>query len=197
MEQFHGLSITNISSVSSNMTYTYNESDMPLIEGNIDVEEATIYVFETSSAINWGDVTTYRDTRSNCGDIKPEVLALKTEQIETNSDGTFEMGLLPGQYSILIDKPGYLDYIITNLQIGAGNIDLGEIVLEPGDINKDGVVDVIDIGWIKDAVAGVYNVPSGNRDAYDINGDGVIDILDVLEVIRSAKEGNVRTISIR
>ena len=125
------------------------------------------------------------------------VLALKTCQVETNSNGTFELGLLAGYYDILIDKPGYLDYIIKNVQIGLEDINLGTIKLVPGDINKDGLVDGLDILGIKQAaVLGFFHNPNMllRKSSYDLNGDGMIDTSDISAVKQSAAEERIRTV---
>ncbi|MBT9148471.1 MAG: hypothetical protein DDT32_02245 [Syntrophomonadaceae bacterium] len=56
-----------------------------------------------------------------------------------------------------------------------------ERILVPGDVNRDGQVDVLDLA----SIAGAYNTKQGdpnyNPDA-DFNRDGMIDIFDLVRV---------------
>lgn len=54
-----------------------------------------------------------------------------------------------------------------------------------GDVNKDGVVDVLDIVAVVN-----YSLKDGdeNLSTYDINNDGVVDILDIVKVVNLSLE---------
>ena len=49
---------------------------------------------------------------------------------------------------------------------------------EPCDSNNDGMVDVADIAYVIDAMAG-----NGQKDAADVNGDGTVDVADISAII--------------
>ena len=48
----------------------------------------------------------------------------------------------------------------------------------PGDINGDGILDILDVVSLVNAVLGGEYIASG-----DINGDGVLDVLDVVSLV--------------
>jgi len=52
--------------------------------------------------------------------------------------------------------------------------------LEPGDINLDGYIDVLDIVALVGCILGTYD---DNCECGDVNGDGRVDILDVVSLI--------------
>ena len=47
---------------------------------------------------------------------------------------------------------------------------------KPGDVNRDGVVDILDLTFVGSNIG-----RTGQNDA-DVNGDGIVDILDLVEV---------------
>lgn len=72
-----------------------------------------------------------------------------TKQYEAKSedDGTYEIHVIPGKYDLQIDRGGFLDYIITHMDLSDGDdIDLGEITLVAGDVNRDGYIGLEDLG---------------------------------------------------
>lgn len=99
---------------------------------------------------------------------------------ETNDDGSFEVKLFPATYDLLIDKPGYLDYIVTTITVTKdGNINLGQMDLIAGDYNKDGYVAAEDIT----AITQYYGVVKDDIDKYkeelDYTEDGYIAAEDI------------------
>ena len=203
MDWNHGFGITNISSASSTMTYRYVPEGT--MKGSITAKQnymstvhvATIYVFEKDT-VNWTSVSGYRNVIEAYGALLQNIVDLKICTIVTNTDGTFKIDLLPGEYDILIDKSGYLDYIVTNIEVTIGAvINIGNKTIEAGDINKVGVVDGSDILAINAAcVTGFFNSEEriAHKSSYDINGDGAIDGSDVLAVNRSASDAKCRVI---
>lgn len=98
----------------------------------------------------------------------------------TNNDGTYSLELEQGSYDILIDKHGYLDHVYTNVTI-TKNTDfaLDEKQLTPGDINKDGLVELEDMVIFYNN----YDITSENE-SYDIGldytEDGTIELEDMV-----------------
>jgi len=148
------------------------------------LHKATIYVFKEGK-IDWESASNYRETGWNFADLKGATEDLILYDAQTDPEtGEFIIEAKEGTYDILIDKAGYLDYIIKGVVVTGENdeqnpVKLGQKRLDAGDINKDGKVDVVDIGWIKDAITGNYAVPINIENAFDQNEDGVLSMLDV------------------
>ena len=112
---------------------------------------------------------------------------------KTNNDGSYSIGLSPGKYDLLIDKPGYLHYVVKNITItDKGTIDLGEATMIAGDINKDGMVDLMDMTTLNDN----YGAVEGASENYNINldytEDGIVDLTDM--TIINNNYGQLKTI---
>lgn len=85
----------------------------------------------------------YRPNKNETPSIEPVMEITTTEE----DLGSFKLEkVLFGEYVIVIDKVNYADYIITNVVVDPTNkeIDLGNIQLEAGDLNKDGKIDKTD-----------------------------------------------------
>lgn len=85
----------------------------------------------------------YRPNKNETPKIEPVMEITTTEE----DLGSFKLEkVLFGEYVIVIDKLNYADYIITDVVVDATNkeIDLGNIQLEAGDLNKDGKIDKTD-----------------------------------------------------
>ncbi len=98
----------------------------------------------------------------------------------------------PGEYLFADIQPGNYTYLVTALCYTEVT---GEIILEdadkeihllmhniPGDVNDDGIVDVLDV------IALVQYYNTFDAEVFcsinaDINGDGIIDVLDVIEIV--------------
>ena len=129
---------------------------------------------DVSKTIDWSKVESNK--RDN---IHEQLLQIKSNDSETNDDGTFEIKVVPGTYDILIDKAGYLDKIFTKRTLNEGDkLDLGENELYFGDFNKDGVIQLLD----NSALYKLYDSDS-ESDEYDetmdSNEDGKIQLLDL------------------
>lgn len=71
---------------------------------------------------------------------------------QSNRDGTFKIEVSPGQYDMVIDRGGYLDYIILNVPVLAGEetpCASGIITVLEGDLDKNGRVAFEDLGILK------------------------------------------------
>ena len=85
-------------------------------------------------------------------------------------------------------------YIISEQSTGAiffmgqyvGEGSVTDPTQDPCDINRDGVVDVADIGYIIDVMAG--NTSSSLTGNNDVNGDGTVDVADISAVITAMAE---------
>ena len=62
----------------------------------------------------------------------------KDQYEQSNEDGSYEIYVIPGTYDLQIDKKGFLDCIIKNIEVTENEvIDLENKVLIAGDINRD------------------------------------------------------------
>lgn len=152
---------------------------------------------DTAGVIDW-DLAIDNITMNKTDDLHSQVRALSEKhKVNTEDDGSFEIKVIPGQYDILIDKPGYLDKYYLNLtvnkddtidlvSINRNNLDSYEtamsntdtyITLLAGDCNKNGMVEILD----NTLMVKVFDKETADEE-YDINCDlndsGKIEILD-------------------
>ena len=123
-----------------------------IIKGSICTPETTekgtynsnirIYKSEdVAKVIDWKQVE-----NGKMDDVHDKLIALDSGNYKTNDDGTYEIYVVPGKYDVLIDKPGYLDHIYTDTVVEENEkVDLGYKELVAGDLNKDGIVNVVDL----------------------------------------------------
>ncbi len=95
----------------------------------------------------------------------------------TNEDGTFDI-MVPevDVYDVVITKPGYLDYTVTDIETVEGeSSDIGEKELIAGDVVKSGQIEIDDLVTIVDNYG---TVQEETQKIYDLNEDGEIDSKD-------------------
>lgn len=130
-----------------------------------DEHIADLKIYDNSEAIDWEGIVGHDDL---------DLIETKVTE-KSNEDGTYEIKIIPGIYDFLIDKPAYLDHVVTNIVIDENEeIDLGYEDLVPGDVNKDGIVEGEDLTVINI----YYDVMEGEPDYslnYDINEDEIIE----------------------
>ena len=106
---------------------------------NPDIDKTTDLNFYKTGRFNWNELkdifgqiyenpATYDDLDELDKDL----------YMTSNADGTYEIYLIPGSYDLQIDKRGFLDFIITNIEVTDGAvINLGNRILTAGDVNRD------------------------------------------------------------
>ena len=167
----------------------------------VDTEETTqehiamIRVFESdeiAKTINWEEVKTNFES-AQTDDIHQQLESITNiQEIQTNPDGTYEIKLIPGKYDVLIDKPGYLDHIYTNVEITENNeVTKENKELIAGDANKDGIIQISDKGLITQS-NGLTESDEGYLEEYDLNNDGTINLYD--KGIATQNNGQMREI---
>lgn len=98
---------------------------------------------------------------------------------QSKSDGTYEIYVIPKTYDLQIDKKGFLDYVITDILVNEGDtIDLGDITLIAGDVNRDGVIGVEDIQTLVSNMD-ISEEDPGYNEAYDLVQYGAIGVESV------------------
>lgn len=134
-----------------------------------DKHIADIKLYDTKQKIDWENLYGHNDL-----DLIPTMAAEKS-----NEAGIYEIKVIPGQYDLLIDKISYLDHIITEITINENDvIDLENIDLTPGDINKDGIVDTEDLTFVN-IYYDVMQEDANYELKYDITEDGIIEAEDM------------------
>ena len=142
---------------------------------------ADIVIYQTSDTdevINWDEAIS--NTNSGLKDELHQQLQEITPIIKqsTNDDGTYEILLTPGKYQLLIDKPGYLDVIYLNIEVTENKvIELDKQDLIAGDVNKNGVVELLD----KTLMTKQNDKTQQDEDfnlSCDLNNNGTVELLD-------------------
>jgi hypothetical protein len=100
--------------------------------------------------------------------------------IQTNEDGTYEIKLIPGEYELLIDKPGYLDYIVKNLKVEKDStIELEHEILIPGDVDKSGLVSFEDLTFVNIWYGAEKDISEDYTENADFEQKGYVGFEDV------------------
>ena len=106
---------------------------------NPDIDKTTDLNIYKTGRFNWdelkdifGDIYEDPATYDDLDALDQEIYS------KSNSDGTYEIYVVPGSYDLQKDRRGFLDYIVTNIEVSEGSvIDLGNRILTAGDVNRD------------------------------------------------------------
>lgn len=138
---------------------------------------ATVRVYENSKVIekiNWDEIITGKKTT-----VHSNLLSIKSKDTITNTDGSYEIYVIPGKYDVLIDKTGYLDHIFIEKEIQEGDtLDLGQVTLNAGDINKDGTIQLMDLTMLS-KIYGIADTDNNFDERADFNCDGRVQLMDL------------------
>ena len=158
-------------------------------QGTTGNNNATVRIYQssdTAAGVDWSSVNTTGDT------LHDELIALDSIDKDTEDDGTYEVYVIPGTYDVLLDKEGYLDHIFVSQTLAVNDVlDLGKKDLIAGDVNKDGVIQTLDLSLFLSK----YNVKKGDSDyslSVDFNEDESVQTLDLSIFLANYKA--VRTI---
>lgn len=97
---------------------------------------------------------------------------------EASATVDVSLELEPGTYSIKLDRDGYLNNIVENVNVHNQDLSLGHYDLVGGDTNDDGKVDKLDVIAARRFI-GKENLGS------DINGDGKTDLYDIFMIAQN------------
>jgi len=103
------------------------------------------------------------------------VIGSTGEQMQTASDGRFTV---KGGEPVMVSRKGYLRARVevgTAAQVAGGDLtatDVGQITLKAGDINSDGLINILDLAYIAQKYQGQDNLA-------DLTGDGKVNIFDL------------------
>lgn len=105
-------------------------------------------------------------------------------QLETNGDdGSYTMYIIPGEYDLILERLGFLAHVLTGITINENDvIDLENKILIEGDIDRDGVVGLMDLVEVVDRLDtadgdGIYD------ERCDYGQKGFIDLTDMVIVV--------------
>lgn len=144
------------------------------------IYKADIRIYKTEEV---NEITNWEEE-----DVHDKLLTINSQDDETKDDGTYEIYVTPGEYDILLDKAGYLDHIYTAKRVNEGDIiDLGYRELIPGDINKDGTIQILDLSQLMN-VFGINSTNSNYNVKYDFNEDTEVQILDLSYIMANFSE---------
>lgn len=139
--------------------------------------KATIRIYDSdkvNEVINWSNV---KD--GVLDKVHDSLLKLKSLNVETNDDGTYEICVIPGSYDVLLDKAGYLDHLFVGKEaIADDTVNLGKVSLIPGDVNKDGTVQLKDLNELISNYGETSSGP-GYTLSLDFNEDGSVQLQDL------------------
>lgn len=133
-------------------------STQGIIEGSIEttptasttaINKANITIYnneEVENLVDWDARQTELLAGYMLDDINEQLKNLTpVYETITNDDGTYQIKLSPGTYTMLIDKTGYLDLVYTNIEITDNTISLEKKVLYAGDTDKNAIINNNDI----------------------------------------------------
>jgi hypothetical protein len=94
----------------------------------------------------------------------------------TDPNGDFEfVDVPPGIYTFRANADGYLEAVCENLEVVSPLTTLMPVELVAGDVNGDGVIDIIDAV----AIGAAFGDPASNP-AADLNDDGDVNVFDLI-----------------
>ncbi len=160
--------------------------------GLTDAEENDIVAFLNSLTDTQPLTGTVTGTVTNGRSILPELGVRVTAGVAavlTNATGFYSISLVLGTYTVAASKAGFLTSTV-GINITAGTTTMLNITLQPrkvirGDVNQNPGLDVGDVLFVAQFVAGV-RTPTPEQEALaDVNGNGVIDVGDVLFIAQA------------
>lgn len=106
---------------------------------NPDIDKTTDLNIYKTGKFNWDELKDiFGEIYENPATYDDLDLVEKDVYTKSNPDGTYEIYLLPGTYDLQIERRGFLDYIITNIEVTEGSvIDLENRTITAGDVNRD------------------------------------------------------------
>ncbi len=97
---------------------------------------------------------------------------------EKGETGEYTIEVIPGNYDIIIEKPGYLAYTISGVRVSNRNVSIPELAILPGDLNGDGKINTKDFAVF---MRGFSTKPeyAHLRELADFDEDGTLNVTDL------------------
>ena len=128
-----------------------------------------------------GNIITENTSNEHIASIKVYKDISLLQEISTKQDGSYEISVIPGKYTIVISKEGYLDLTIEsiNVQTIEQEIKLDTYKLIAGDVAEDGRINIDDLVDMNDNYGEVITEENkSEKGIYDLNEDGTVDMKD-------------------
>lgn len=139
------------------------------------IVDANIY---KANQFNWEGIIDGSTNYDNLDLIKKEISVITDEDT-----GEYEIKIIPGTYDLQLERRGFLDNIVKDIIINAGDIiNVGKKILYPGDVDRSGVVSLQDYTKVinrKD----VTKTDATYGYEYDFGQKGYIGLIDITTVL--------------
>lgn len=137
---------------------------------NANVYEAGVF--------NWNGLVDEVSTYAELDLIKKERTVITDED-----SGAYEILVIPGKYDLQLERLGFLNVVVKNITVNAGDvIDLGNKVLCPGDVDRNGVISLQDYTKLMN-VSGVDETDPLYGIQYDFGQKGYVALIDITTVL--------------
>lgn len=106
---------------------------------NDSLNKVTNLSFYNQNQINWKELEDFFGFEFEDPITFTDLDSVEKAYFTTSDvDGSYEVRIIPGTYDFQIERLGFLNYIITNIEVTEGaEIDLSEKTLIAGDVNRD------------------------------------------------------------
>lgn len=108
------------------------------------------------------------------------------QRVTTNEDdGSYEIKVIPGSYDLQLERKGFLNVVIKNINITNNEvINLENKILIPGDVDRDGIIGLTDYSKLmnrKDAI----KTDSLYEEQYDFGQKGFVGLIDITTMLNN------------
>ena len=168
------------------------ELPVEVVNGNVAIEKGNVTGLIFLEAISLND---WRNTPITYDKIEISLVDLTNDTVvastSSNEYGYFEFPhIVSGSYRLIVYLPGYLKVGQEPIEVADGSpVNIEEILLLTGDLNKNNRVDLDDLIILRAAYDTVIGEESYNFNA-DLDANGLIDLRDLIYLARNyIKEG--------
>ena len=173
----------SVVSVSSDGTITgagYGKATVTATDGN-KTESCEVTVRQNASAVSLSDITMTVGEKTVIAPTFVPAAATQTDMVYTYEKGTVikidEFGVIHALAAGTITVTGTTDYGVTDTFVVT--VSDSDFNREPGDVNGDGDVNIIDLIRAKKQVAGIIALTGISFDAADLDSNNVVNAVDL------------------
>lgn len=152
------------------------------------VHEAEVNVYEVTE--NTGQTLVENSFIGEDGKVRTKVAKADTKSngsykilmARPDEEGNYDEDILKANYEVVVTKPGYLSYTVTDVKLKADEVSkIEDYKLIAGDTVETGEIEIDDLVDINENYGLAVDYSEGVNDAnakYDFNGDGAVDNID-------------------